>query len=254
LFEAEDGPRAKPTAPCRACAKAPCPMPWLATLPRSDGSADGRCRITGRFSDRVDQLLSPKDIPCSPRARPQLLTAIRGSPVHFLTSSQNFKFSRSGSRPPAIRPCASPTRRLHQSPSRAKFQAVTGRAGLTGGSDVEPLICPIPKSLVRIPETPIPWKAKGWQSRFPPLRPSTWCVSSGRLISFRIQAIGVLPDISVQIASPTPLAARHLPAAGPPRMCCLFCCRNHLKRDAGRTAPVMIEWFRELFSMNVSRL
>jgi DNA-binding transcriptional LysR family regulator len=228
LFEAVDGVR-KPTRQCEmVLAHVQAMAGHVADIGRIGESLPGP---VGRF--RIASTNSVAEAILSPRAG-EFLAQNPGLALHFLTSSENVKFSR-WEADLAIRlrkPDKGDFTISRLSDIRLYFvEPATER-------DREPIVCSYPDDLGPIPESQF-LKARGLQQR-------SRCITDNvRVIRTLIRthrAVGVLPEYICEEL----LADRRLRATPLPRRRDVWLLvQNHLKRDPA--ARVVIDWIRDCF-------
>lgn len=228
LFEAVDGVR-RPTRQCEAVlAHIEAMAAHVADIGKVGESLAG---LTGRFriastSAIAEELLAPRAC--------RLLVSNPGLTLHFLTSSENVKFSRWG---------ADLAIRLRK-PDKGDF-TISKLAEIrlyffepAAAPDFEPAICSYPDDLDLTPESQF-LKARGLQQR-------ARCITDNvRIVKTLIQthqAIGILPEHSCEeLLSDRGLRATLLPR----RRDVWLLVQNHLKRDPA--ARAVIDWVRGCF-------
>jgi len=228
LFEAVDGSR-KPTRQCEAVlAHVQAMAGHVAAIGKVGEGLPG---LTGRF--RIASTHAVAEELLAPRAG-DFLSQHPGLSLHFLTSSENVKFSR-WEADLAIR---------LKKPDKGDFK-ISKLAEVrlyliepAADADVEPVICAYSEELGEIPETRY-LKARGLHQR-------ARCVSDNvRVIRKLIQshqATGILPEYSCGKL----LADRRLRATLlPKRRDAWLLAQNHLRRDPA--ARAVIDWVRECF-------
>jgi DNA-binding transcriptional LysR family regulator len=228
LFEAVDGLR-KPTRECEivlAHVKAITGhVTEIGRVGESLPALSGRFRIAST-NGVAEEILSPQ--------ASRLLVHNPGLTIHFLTSSENVKFSRWQ---------ADLAIRLRK-PDRGDFTiSKLGEFRLfliepATGSDAQSVVCAYPDHLGAMPESQF-LRAKGLHER------SHFFCDNIRVIRNLIstyQAIGVLPEYACRDL----LADRRLRASLLPRRRDVWLLvQNHLKRDPA--ARVVIDWIRDCF-------